>query len=129
MLQGLHYMHSLGIVHRDLKLENILMHDVGGGNMEVKIADFGLSCLLVVGEHGYDASHSAKRKKYDKCEDMWGTREYFAPELIAGNYGPQVCPSVHTPVAPVSPLQATFSSRLCINAHVLLSVVSCCVVL
>jgi serine/threonine protein kinase len=74
MLQGLHYMHSLGIVHRDLKLENILMHDTGGGMMEVKIADFGLSCLLPVGECGYDVNSSVKRKKYDKCDDMWGTR-------------------------------------------------------
>lgn len=89
MLEGLHYMHSLGIVHRDLKLENILMHDTGGGNMEVKVADFGLSCILPLGEHGYDVNHSCKRKKYDKCEDMWGTREYFAPELISGAYGPQ----------------------------------------
>jgi len=89
MLQGLHYMHSLGIVHRDLKLENILMHDSGGGQFEVKIADFGLSCLLPVGEGGYDLNSSTKRKKFDKCDDMWGTREYFAPELIAGAYGPQ----------------------------------------
>lgn len=67
-------MHSLGIVHRDLKLENILMHDLGGGDMEVKIADFGLSCILPLGEDGYDPDHSCKRKKYDKCDDMWGTR-------------------------------------------------------
>lgn len=89
MLQGLHYMHSLGIIHRDLKLENILMHHVGEGIMEVKIADFGLSCMVPLGVHGYDINHSAKRKKYDKCVDMWGTREYFAPELILGAYGPQ----------------------------------------
>lgn len=89
MLEGLHYMHSLGIIHRDLKLDNILMHDVGEGQMEVKIADFGLSCILPLGEDGYDANHSVKRKKFDKCDDMWGTREYFAPELIATAYGPQ----------------------------------------
>ena len=67
-------MHSLGIVHRDLKLENILMHDTGGGQYEVKIADFGLSCLIPVGEGGYDLNSSVKRKKFDKCDDMWGTR-------------------------------------------------------
>ena len=74
MLTALHYMHSLGIIHRDLKLENILMHDTGKDLMEVKIADFGLSCILPLGENGYDINHSVKRKKFDKCEEMWGTR-------------------------------------------------------
>ena len=36
--QGLAYLHSLGYVHRDLKLDNILMH-----NGHPVIADFGLS--------------------------------------------------------------------------------------
>jgi hypothetical protein len=33
-----------------------------------------VSCLLPVGECGYDVNSSVKRKKYDKCDDMWGTR-------------------------------------------------------
>ena len=36
--QGLAYLHSLGYIHRDLKLDNILMH-----NGHPVIADFGLS--------------------------------------------------------------------------------------
>ena len=36
------YMHELGLVHRDLKLENILINDVGGMN-EIKLIDFGFA--------------------------------------------------------------------------------------
>jgi len=87
-LSGLHYLHSLGVVHRDLKLDNILLKG-SGDNVEVKIADFGLSALVRLGEGGYDANESSKRKKFKGLTEMWGTKEYFAPELIEGNYGPQ----------------------------------------
>uniref|UniRef100_A0A453HHS2 non-specific serine/threonine protein kinase n=1 Tax=Aegilops tauschii subsp. strangulata TaxID=200361 RepID=A0A453HHS2_AEGTS len=39
---GLHFVHSIPIVHMDLKPENILLDD----NMVPKIADFGLSRLF-----------------------------------------------------------------------------------
>jgi len=38
---------------------------------------------------GYDPGESSKRKKFHGLEDMWGTKEYFAPELIQKAYGPQ----------------------------------------
>ena len=88
ILKGVHYLHSRGIVHRDLKLDNILLHgSVQGG--DVKIADFGLSALVKVGSPGYDKSESVKRKEYRGLHEMWGTATYFAPELIDGAYGPQ----------------------------------------
>jgi serine/threonine protein kinase len=104
MLEGVHYLHSLGIIHRDLKVENILLQRVGT-QLEVKIADFGLSAICAIGVGGYDAEHSVKRKKYNSCTELWGTKvcfhaarsesllfqqEYFAPELIDRAYGPQV---------------------------------------
>jgi serine/threonine protein kinase len=60
-----------------------------GSLIEVKIADFGLSALVRIGEDGYDVEESSKRKKYKGLTEMWGTKEYFAPELIDQAYGPQ----------------------------------------
>lgn len=88
ILEGLHYLHQAGVVHRDLKLDNILVkgdHEYG----EVKIADFGLSALVQLNEKGYDRSLSSKRKSFTGLQEMWGTAPYFAPELIDRAYGPQ----------------------------------------
>lgn len=42
LLEGIQYLHQLGIGHRDLKPENALITASG----HLKICDFGLSCLL-----------------------------------------------------------------------------------
>lgn len=88
MLSGVHYLHSLGVVHRDLKLDNVLLSGKGK-NRQIKLADFGLSALIRLGEEGYDPNESSKRKKYSGLSDMWGTKEYFAPEVTERAYGPQ----------------------------------------
>jgi serine/threonine protein kinase len=61
----------------------------GTNNPEIKIADFGLSAFVGVGEVGFDKEESLNRKRYRELRDMWGTKEYFAPELIQRAYGPQ----------------------------------------
>ncbi|XP_077253672.1 serine/threonine/tyrosine-protein kinase HT1-like [Tasmannia lanceolata] len=60
---GMHYLHSQGILHRDLKSENLLL----GEDMCVKVADFGISCL---------ESHCGSGKKF------MGTFRWMAPEMI-----------------------------------------------
>lgn len=40
------YMHSLNILHRDLKLENVVVVEKNSKMVDIKIIDFGLSIAL-----------------------------------------------------------------------------------
>lgn len=64
---GLAYLHENNLVHRDLKLENVLMDKDG----YIKLCDFGLAKLL----------GCASDITYTFC----GTTEYLAPEIISGS--------------------------------------------
>lgn len=65
---GLGYIHSRNVIHRDIKLENLLIDNMG----HVKIADFG------VGTYWPD--------KTKVCKDNCGTLAYLAPEVVS-NHG------------------------------------------
>lgn len=53
LVRALHYLHcDRGIVHRDVKLENILVESMNGANVSVVLADFGLVCAHYRIDHG-----------------------------------------------------------------------------
>ena len=65
IIQGIKYIHSKNIVHRDIKLENILI-DL---NNNIKICDFGISKIF---------ENENNMILFDKC----GTPMYMAPEIL-----------------------------------------------
>ena len=76
---ALFYLHSYGIVHRDMKLDNIMMTDESDES-DVKLVDFGLSkivgpketCEEPYGTLGYAAPEVLRRIPYTNAVDIWG---------------------------------------------------------
>lgn len=87
IVEGLHHLHSIGFVHRDIKPQNILLDPSGC----VKIADFGFACEFVqgsmmdtlCGSPMYMAPEILLQKPYDNKVDVWsiGILSY---ELLTG---------------------------------------------
>lgn len=72
ILDGLAYLHARGVIHRDLKCDNIF---VNGHQGQVKIGDLGLAAVLRRG----GAAHS-----------VIGTPEFMAPEMYDEEYDERV---------------------------------------
>ena len=65
LLLAINYIHSLGIIHRDIKLDNILFYDKS--KVDIRLIDFGLSKILGPNE---------------KTTECCGTLVFAAPELL-----------------------------------------------
>ena len=78
IMLGVRYLHNLGIVHRDLKLENIMMTHAKD-EAAPKIVDFGLAKMIGPNESatepfgtlGYVAPEVLLKKPYSFSCDVW----------------------------------------------------------
>ncbi|OSX68456.1 hypothetical protein BU14_2770s0001, partial [Porphyra umbilicalis] len=81
------YLHRLGVVHRDIKAENVMLASAppvgadGGPDLSaavLRLGDMGLAKKLPAGRHG-------------RTRSFCGTDEYMAPEVVLGTpYGAAV---------------------------------------
>ncbi len=82
VLRGLHYIHSQGVLHLDLKPSNILISQPEKtGKLSAKIIDFGLAQNL---------THTISAR-----QDFFGTPPYSAPEMIRGE-NPQIASDLYS---------------------------------
>ncbi|XP_078541726.1 serine/threonine-protein kinase H2 [Lissotriton helveticus] len=80
VLDGIRYLHGLGITHRDLKPENLLYYHPGADS-KILVTDFGLassgrkggdwSMMTVCGTPEYIAPEILLRRPYSNAVDMW----------------------------------------------------------
>jgi eukaryotic-like serine/threonine-protein kinase len=73
VLLGLEEAHAAGIVHADLKADNVVVEQRRGGWELAKVVDFGIARLVGAPE------------QQNEQKTVCGTPEYMAPEVITGN--------------------------------------------
>mmetsp|Transcript_126896 Transcript_126896/g.317110 ORF Transcript_126896/g.317110 Transcript_126896/m.317110 type:complete len:473 (+) Transcript_126896:57-1475(+) len=69
-VSAVRWLHDLGIGHRDLSLENLVLEDLGGGSSRVKVIDFAMATLLrpcsgIVGKRSYQPPEVHTSAAYD----------------------------------------------------------------
>lgn len=71
VLAGLEEAHLAGVIHADVKADNVIVDQSRTGQDQVKVVDFGIARLINAPRDGED-------------RNVCGTPEYMAPEVIAG---------------------------------------------
>lgn len=129
IILGLHVLHEHGVLHRDLKLQNIFVDE----DDNVKIGDFGCSRFLKPGEDStktfvgtrpYICPEMFKKEAYGRGSDLWslGVIMYQLctlelPFAISPKLGEDV---INQPLKPI-PKDLYIPEQLCDIIHALLS--------
>ena len=85
VFKALEYIHTRGIIHRNLKPDNVLVNNNGG----LKISDFTLSRMEAVPQYAYTPEDPKERERSGReARRLW----YRAPELLLRKdlYGSEV---------------------------------------
>ena len=67
LLEGLEFLHSIEVMHRDIKPLNMTVVSLNPGHIEARLIDFGWAT-----------------KSLQSCQYKVGTEPYLAPEILAG---------------------------------------------
>lgn len=75
VLQAVNHLHIHGVVHRDIKAENIMFKSSScHKDLDIKLIDFGLSAR-------FSSDHAMRN-----LQTVVGSPYYLAPEVLAKNY-------------------------------------------
>ncbi|KAG0690108.1 hypothetical protein C6P40_003809 [Pichia californica] len=78
MCNGVAYMHSIGLAHRDLKLDNCVVDKNG----ILKIVDFGSSVIFDTKRY----KQEGQNQEIEKASGIMGSDPYLAPEVVTYPY-------------------------------------------
>lgn len=79
---ALQAVHAAGLVHRDVKPENLYLHEAGSGNRVVKLLDFGLARVV-----SPDAQTGPLLPSLaTQTGSMVGSPRYMSPEALRGEH-------------------------------------------